>query len=60
MLQEQVIINKLIAEKGKVLTDGEVFGKTIFLGNSRNPDEFYEISEEEYDAIMSEKETKTE
>lgn len=56
MLQEQVIINKLIAERGKVLTDGKIFGKTIYLGNSRNSDEFYEISEEEYNVIMKEQE----
>ena len=56
MLQEQVIINKLIAERGKVLTDGKIFGKTIYLGNSRTSDEFYEISEEEYNIIIKEEE----
>ncbi len=46
---------KLIANSGMILTDGEIFGKVIFLGNTRSADDFYEISKTEYDAIMAEK-----
>lgn len=52
MQKEQVVINKLIADSGKILTDGETFGRVIFLGKGRTADEFYEITEEEYNKIL--------
>lgn len=51
---------KLEADEGKVLTDGETYGVTIFLGSGRKPEEFYEITREEYDQIMAEKEKEME
>ena len=42
----------LYADKGKVLTDGTIYGTTIYLAEGRSADEFYEISAEEYAAIM--------
>lgn len=47
---------KLEADEGKVLTDGETYGVTIFLGSGRKAEEFYEIPREEYDRIMEEQE----
>lgn len=47
---------KLVANPGMMLTDGDIFGKVIFLGNTRNADDFYEISDEKYNLIMEEKE----
>lgn len=38
----------LKANKGMVLTDGKVFGKTIYLGDGRNKEDFYEITETEF------------
>ena len=46
----------LYADEGKVLTDGEVYGKQIFLGDDRNADEFNEISEAEYEVILESQE----
>lgn len=46
------IRNVLYADKGKVLTDGTIYGTTIYLAEGRSADEFYEISAEEYAAIM--------
>ena len=46
----------LYADKGKVLTDGTIYGTTIYLAEDRSAGEFYEISAEEYQAIMAEKE----
>ena len=46
----------IYAEEGKVLTDGEIFGKSIFLANGANINDFREISEQEYNAIMAEME----
>lgn len=51
---------KLEADEGKVLTDGETYGVTIFLGSGRKAEEFYEITREEYDRIMAEKEKEME
>ncbi len=42
----------LTASEGYILTDGEAYGKVIYLGKGRKPDEFREISEAEYQEIM--------
>lgn len=48
----------LYADEGKVLTDGTIYGTTIYLAEGRSADEFYEISAEEYQAIMAAEEAK--
>ena len=58
MQKEQVVINKLIADSGKILTDGETYGRVIFLGKGRTADEFYEITEENYKKKLAEEEEK--
>ena len=47
----------LYADEGKILTNGEIYGKQIFLAEGVSEDEFCEITEEEYNAIIA-KETK--
>ena len=42
----------LYADKGKILTNGEIYGKKIFLAESVSEKEFYEITEEEYSKIQ--------
>ena len=42
----------LYADEGKVLTDGEVYGKTVYLAEGRELSEFHEITEEEYNNIL--------
>lgn len=42
----------IYAEDGKVLTNGEIYGKQIFLADGVSEDDFYEISEEEYREIL--------
>lgn len=46
----------LYADEGKVLTNGEIYGTRIYLAEGMNGYDFYEISAEEYAAIMAEKE----
>lgn len=46
------------ADEGKWLTDGEIFGKTISLADGVNMENFYEITDEEYEKIQREKEEK--
>lgn len=46
----------LNASEGYVLTDGVIYGSTIFLAEGRDPGDFYEIPREEYEKIMKEQE----
>ena len=45
----------LRAGKGKILTDGENYGKTISLAEGVPVDKYYEITEEEYEKITETK-----
>ena len=47
----------IIADEGKWLTDGENYGKTISLAEGVSVDNYYEITDEEYEIIMKEKES---
>lgn len=46
----------IYADAGKVVTNGEIYGKSIFLAKGLSEDDFYEISDEEYQNILKEKE----
>lgn len=46
----------ICADKGKWLTDGENYGKTISLAEGVTVDEYYEITDEEYQERMKENE----
>lgn len=46
----------LYADKGKVLTNGTIYGKQIHLAIGEQDYLFYEISEEEYEKIVEEQE----
>ncbi len=46
----------LIATDGHILTDGTTYGKIIYLAEGVDKSPFYEITEEEYEAIMIEDE----
>lgn len=43
----------LYADEGKVVTDGTIYGDVITLAVGRSSDEFYEITEAEYEEISS-------
>lgn len=42
---------KITASEGKILTNGEIYGKEIFLASGINPNDFYEITLNEYEKI---------
>lgn len=44
----------IYADEGKVLTNGEIYGKQIFLAVGVSKDDFYEITDEEYAKIVAE------
>ena len=52
-MKERVI---LYAEEGMVLTDGEIYGKTIYLADDKDKSSFTEITDEEYEKILAETE----
>lgn len=54
MIKENYIMLK--ADEGKVLTNGEVYGKVIVLGNGDKAENYREITDEEYWEIQSESE----
>ena len=44
----------LYADEGKILTDGEIYGKQIFLANGNSGLAFYEIDEKTYKQKLEE------
>ena len=42
----------LYADEGKILTNGEIYGKNIFLANGFSETGFYEITDAEYEEII--------
>ena len=53
MNKENITITKITADKGKILTNGTVYGREIYLGASQSADSYFEISEAEYETIIS-------
>ena len=54
---EKIELRKLTASEGMVLTDGETYsdvGGSIYLGIFDSPDNWHEITEAEYEAIVAE------
>ena len=56
MKHDTVIINKIIADEGTVLTDGQSYGRIVFLGKEDSAENWREITEEEYQEILKEQE----
>ena len=57
---EEITVKKIIADEGMVLTDGNDYGKIIFLAEGQTADIFTEITEEEYQQKLAEEEARME
>lgn len=49
---ETIELRKIIASEGMILTDGENYGKIIFLSDDADITLWHEITEEEYSEIQ--------
>ena len=54
MKLETIELIKLIPSEGMYLTNGEVYSKEVYLGCNDSPDNWHEITEEEYEKILAE------
>lgn len=54
MKQQTYIL--LTADEGMMLTNGEIYGKVIALGNGDSPDNYREVTEAEYAEMTAERE----
>lgn len=52
MQKETITRIKLTASEGHILTDGESFGRIVYLASGDSGEKWYEISEEEYQDKM--------
>lgn len=60
MQTETIKTTVLKSDNGKILTDGTIYGRTIYLAKGRTADEFHEITEAEYEEIQKQNEPDTE
>lgn len=58
MTKTKIEITKLTAHDGYVLTNGDVYGKEIYLGMNDRPENWHEVTDAEYAQILEERETK--
>jgi hypothetical protein len=54
MKKESKTIVTLTASEGHILTDGENFGRIVYLAQGDEGEKWYEITEAEYEAKMAE------
>lgn len=58
MTETTIKITKLTATEGHVLTNGEAYGKEIYLGKNDSPTNWHEITDAEYAEILEAEEAK--
>lgn len=60
MIKENITLIKIKASEGMILTNGDVYGREIFLGKGDSPENWHEITEAEYEQIEEERKKKNE
>jgi hypothetical protein len=60
MKKETITRIKLTASEGHMLTDGENYGRIVYLASGDDGEKWYEITEEAYENKMRELEEKSE
>lgn len=48
MIESKIEITKLTASEGHVLTNGEAYGKEVYLGKNDKAENWHEITDAEY------------
>lgn len=56
MTDGEIVLRKLTASEGHVRTNGEAYGKEIYLGKNDKEENWYEITDAEYAEILAEQE----
>ncbi|MBE6647334.1 MAG: hypothetical protein E7611_06855 [Ruminococcaceae bacterium] len=56
MQKETITRIKLTASEGHILTNGENYGRVVYLASGDEGEKWYEITEEEYEEKMKEEE----
>ena len=56
MIETEIVLKKLTATEGHVLTNGEVYGKEIYLGRFDSAENWHEITDEECAEIVAKQE----
>ena len=51
IIENQTVLK---AEEGKLLTNGDTFGTVVYLAENDSPNNWYEITVEEYENILAE------
>lgn len=60
MIETTITLRRLNASDGHVLTNGEVYGKEIYLGINDKVENWHEITDAEYAVIVAEEEKEQE
>ena len=58
MIETTIMLRKLTASHGHVLTNGEVYGKEIYLGINDKAENWHEITDAEHAEIVAAEEAK--
>lgn len=56
MQKETITRIKLTASEGHILTDGENYGRIVYLAQGDEGEKWYEITDADYEAKMAERE----
>lgn len=57
MITDTITVTVLRASKDHYLTNGEIYGKEIYLAPNQSKDDFHEITDAKYNKIMEEFDT---